>query len=140
MSKKIIGYTCGVYDLYHVGHTRILENAKKKCDFLIVGLSTDELSLTKGKKPIYKYDDRKEILLSNRNVDSVIPQVTFDKYEAWKEVKFHKLFVGDDWYGQENWRIMESELSKSGVRVVFFPYTKGTSSTLINNILNTTRL
>ena len=80
MSKKIIGYTCGVYDLYHVGHIRILENAKKKCDFLIVGLSTDELSLTKGKKPIYKYDDRKEILLSNRNVDSVIPQVTFDKF------------------------------------------------------------
>ena len=86
MNKKVIGYTCGVYDLFHVGHVRILANAKKLCDYLIVGLSIDELSQSKGKRPIYKYDDRKEILLSNKNVDSVIPQTTFDKYEAWKEL------------------------------------------------------
>jgi glycerol-3-phosphate cytidylyltransferase len=135
MSKKIIGYTCGVYDLYHVGHIRILENAKKKCDFLIVGLSTDELSLTKGKKPIYKYDDRKEILLSNRNVDSVIPQVTFDKYEAWKEVKFHKLFVGDDWLGHPDWIKYEELLSKHNVQVVYTPYTKSISSSSIRQSL-----
>lgn len=135
MSKKIIGYTCGVYDLFHVGHVRILENAKKECDFLIVGLSTDELAQTKGKTPLFKYDDRKEILLANRNVDSVIPQASFDKYEAWKKVNYNKLFVGDDWLGHPDWVKYEELLSKHGVPVVYLQYTKNISSSSIRNSL-----
>lgn len=137
----IIGYTTGVFDLFHIGHVNVLKNAKGMCDKLIVGVSTDDLvQNVKNKSPVIPFIERCEILSSCKYVDVVIAQNDRNKTNIQDRLKFDILFVGDDWYGQENWRIMESELSKSGVRVVFFPYTKGTSSTLINNILNTTRL
>jgi glycerol-3-phosphate cytidylyltransferase len=137
----IIGYTTGVFDLFHIGHVNVLKNAKGMCDKLIVGVSTDDLvQNVKNKSPVIPFIERCEILSSCKYVDVVIAQNDRNKINIQDRLKFDILFVGDDWYGQENWRIMESELSKSGVRVVFFPYTKGTSSTLINNILNTTRL
>ena len=137
----IIGYTTGVFDLFHIGHVNVLKNAKGMCDKLIVGVSTDDLvQNVKNKSPVIPFIERCELLSSCKYVDVVIAQTDRNKINIQDRLKFDILFVGDDWYGQENWRILESELSKSGVRVVFFPYTKGTSSTLINNILNTTRL
>jgi len=132
----IIGYTTGVFDLFHVGHVNVLKNAKSMCDKLIVGVSSDELvEEKKNKKPIIPFVERCEVVGSCKYVDVVIPQTDRDKKIIYDKLKFDLLFVGDDWYGDKNWKNMELELKKNGVRIVFFPYTKGTSSSLINEIL-----
>ena len=131
----IIGYTSGVYDLFHVGHLNLLRNAKGMCDKLIVGVSTDELVEYKNKKAVIPHTERMEIVRALRYVDSVIAQENLNKYEMWEKLKFDVLFVGDDWYKTEKWEQLEAQLKSVGVRVVYFPYTKGTSSTLLNNIL-----
>ena len=131
----IIGYTSGVYDLFHVGHLNILKNAKSMCDKLVVGVSTDELSMYKGKKPLIPFEDRIEIVRAIRFVDAVVPQETMDKVEMCKKIKATVLFVGDDWYQSPSWERYEQELQKIQVKVVYFPYTKGISSTKINSML-----
>ena len=131
----IIGYTSGVYDLFHVGHLNLLRNAKGMCDKLIVGVSTDELVKYKNKKAVIPHAERMEIVRALRYVDSVIAQENMNKFEMWEKLKFDVLFVGDDWYKTEKWEQIEAQLKNVGVRVVYFPYTKGTSSTLLNNIL-----
>ncbi len=131
----IIGYTTGVYDLFHVGHLNLLRNARAMCDKLIVGVSTDELVAYKFKKAVIPFTERMEIVRSNRYVDAVIPQETFDKMETWKKLKFDVMFVGDDWYQTEKWQDLENQFAKVGVRIVYFPYTKGSSSTLLNEAL-----
>jgi len=137
----IIGYTTGVFDLFHVGHVNVLKNAKSMCDKLIVGVSTDELvANAKNKKPVIPFIERCEIVASCKYVDVVIAQNDRNKIKIHDKLKFDILFVGDDWYGHKNWKNMELELKENGVRLVFFPYTKGTSSTLINEILIKTRL
>jgi glycerol-3-phosphate cytidylyltransferase len=135
----IIGYTSGVYDLFHVGHLNLLKNAKGMCDKLIVGVTTDDLSLYKGKKPLIPFEDRLEIVRSIRYVDSVVPQETMDKAEMCKKLKASVLFVGDDWYNTPKWNTIESELNEIGVKVVYFPYTKGVSSTMISKTLKEVR-
>ena len=127
----IIGYTCGVYDLLHVGHINLLKNAKSMCDKLIVGLTTDKGVQYKFKNTILKYDDRKKILESLKYVDSVIPQEDTDKVLAWNKIKFNILFVGDDWYNTPKWNGFENELKQHNVKIVYFPYTKSCSTTLI---------
>jgi glycerol-3-phosphate cytidylyltransferase len=133
--KNIIGYTTGVFDLFHVGHLRLLERAKSLCEKLIVGVSTDELVSYKHKKAVIPFEERAEIIAGIKYVDTVIPQETMDKMDAWKRLKFDVMFVGDDWYKTEKWEQIELELKKAGVRIIYFPYTKGTSSTLINEVL-----
>tara|TARA_B110000858_G_C17349768_1_gene270439 strand:+ start:80 stop:499 length:420 start_codon:yes stop_codon:yes gene_type:complete len=136
----IIGYTTGVFDLFHVGHVNVLKNAKSMCDKLIVGVSTDELVKdAKNKNPVIPYIERSEIVASCKYVDVVIAQNDRNKINIHGKLKFNILFVGDDWYGHKNWKDMELELKEKDVRVVFFPYTEGTSSTLINEILVKTR-
>jgi glycerol-3-phosphate cytidylyltransferase len=135
----IIGYTSGVYDLFHVGHLNLLKNAKGMCDKLIVGVTTDDLSLYKGKKPLIPFEDRLEIVRSIRYVDSVVPQETMDKAEMCKKLKASVLFVGDDWYNTPKWNDIERELDEIGVKVVYFPYTKGVSSTIISEALKKAR-
>ena len=136
----VIGYTTGVFDLFHIGHLNILRNAKAMCDKLIVGVSTDELIWEyKNKKAVIPFDERCEIVRNIRCVDAVVRQDTMDKYEAWKKIKFDVLFVGDDWYNTDKWQKIENELLEVGVRTVYFPYTRGTSSTLINKILEEKR-
>ena len=94
----IIGYTTGVFDLFHVGHLNILKRAREQCDFLIVGVSTDELvEQYKNKRPVICYQERMEIVKAIRYVDRVVPQTSRDKLAAWKEHRFDKMFVGDDW-------------------------------------------
>ena len=127
----IIGYTSGVYDLFHIGHLNVLKNAKSMCDRLVVGVTTDELALYKNKKPIIPYEERAEIVRSIRYVDAVVPQENMDKLTMCKKLKASVMFVGDDWYDTEKWNGFEEEFQKEGIQIVYFPYTKGTSSTIL---------
>ena len=133
--KMIIGYTTGVYDLFHIGHLNLLKNAKGLCDKLIVGVTVDELVAYKQKKAVIPFEERIEIVRNIKCVDVAIPQNTIDKFEAWKKLHYDVLFVGDDWYATSSWEKMEEELKQVGVRIIYFPYTKTTSSTVIRNTL-----
>ena len=138
--KLIIGYAAGVFDLFHVGHVNILNNAKALCDKLIVGVTTDELLAEyKRKKSIIPFAERCKIVSNIKAVDAVVAQESMNKYEMWEKIKFDIMFVGDDWYNTTEWKKFEEEFSRVGVRIVFYPYTKGTSSTLINEILERER-
>ena len=135
----VIGYTAGVYDLFHIGHLNLLKNAKGMCDKLIVGVTTDELVTYKGKHPIIPFEDRIEIVRSIKYVDAAIPQRDMDKVSMCKKLKAQLLFVGDDWYGTEKWESYEKEFVQAGVKIIYFPYTKGISSTLISKTLGQVR-
>lgn len=134
---KRIGYTTGVYDLFHIGHANLLRRARLECDFLIVGVTTDELCIgAKGKAPIIPFTERMSVVESIRYVDMVVPQVNYDKMEAWRNHKFNVMFVGDDWKGTSKWTRLEQEFSSVGVEIVYFPYSQQTSSTRIRAILD----
>lgn len=134
--SRIIGYTTGVFDMFHIGHLNILRRAKEQCDYLIVGVSTDENVMTyKHKSPVIPYEERKAIVEAIRYVDQVVPQTSMDKFEAWKALGFHRLFHGNDWKGSSMYDEVEAKLKAVGVEVVYFPYTKGTSSTLLGEKL-----
>lgn len=130
MKQHKIGYTTGVFDLFHVGHLNILRRAKEQCEFLIVGVSTDELVMEyKNKKPVIPYVDRAEIIEGIKYVDMVVPQVNRDKFSAWENHKFDAMFVGDDWKGSPLFSEVERKFKRVGVEIVYFPYTKGVSTT-----------
>ena len=134
--KMLIGYTAGVYDLFHIGHLNILKNAKSLCDKLIVGVSTDQLVKEyKNKNTIIPFEERIDIIRSLKYVDAVTPQDTMDKFSIWEKLKFDLMIVGDDWYKTNKWEKYEKIFSDVGVKIIYFPHTKGTSSTLINEIL-----
>lgn len=139
MSATIVGYTSGVYDLFHIGHLNLLKNAKGLCDKLIVGVSVDELVAYKHKKAVIPFAERLEIVRSIKYVDAAIPQDDLDKFKMWEKLHFDVLFVGDDWFKSERWQEMEKKFDAVGVRVVYFPYTKGTSSTILNETLRKLR-
>jgi glycerol-3-phosphate cytidylyltransferase len=132
----VIGYTAGVYDLFHIGHLNLLKNAKGMCDKLVVGVTVDELVSYKGKKAMIPFEDRIEIVRSIKYVDAAVPQYNMDKLEACKKLNAQILFVGDDWYGTDKWKAYEKEFEEAGIKIVYFPYTKGTSSTQIRKSLN----
>ncbi|MFC7322726.1 adenylyltransferase/cytidyltransferase family protein [Halobacillus campisalis] len=132
MKPYKIGYTTGVFDLFHVGHLNILKKAKEQCDYLIVGVSTDELvQQYKNKQPVIPFVDRREIVNGIKFVDQVVPQINRDKLAAWEVLNFNVMFVGDDWKGDELFMEVEKEFNQVGVDIVYFPYTKGVSSTLV---------
>jgi len=135
----IIGFTTGVYDLFHIGHLNLLRNAKGMCDKLIVGVTTDELVAYKNKKAVIPYTERVEIVRSIKYVDSVIPQENMNKFEMWEKLKFDVMFVGDDWFSTPKWEEIEMRFKEVGVRIVYFPYTKGISSTMLNETLSKLR-
>ncbi|MDC1050746.1 adenylyltransferase/cytidyltransferase family protein [Candidatus Marinimicrobia bacterium] len=130
-----LGYTTGVYDLFHIGHLNLLRKAKSYCEKLIVGVSTDDLVAYKNKKAVIPFEERIEIISSIKYVDDVIKQKNFDKFKVWKDLKFNVMFVGDDWKGSPSWLEYEKKFKSVDVDIVYLPYTKGTSSTLINQIL-----
>ena len=134
-----IGYTTGVYDLFHIGHLNLLRKAKAQCDYLIVGVSTDELVSYKHKHAVIPFEERKEIVGAIKFVDEVVTQENMNKMEAWDKYRFDVMFVGDDWKGTDKWNKIEADLNAVGAKVVYFPYTKGTSSTLINETLHKLR-
>ena len=132
----IIGYTTGVFDLFHIGHLNILRRAKEQCDYLIVGVSTDELvEQYKNKRPIISFEERCEIVKAIRYVDEVVPQTDREKFAAWERLKFNKMFVGDDWKGSPLFTQLEEQFKPHGVEIVYFPYTKGTSSSFLKETL-----
>ena len=133
---KKIGYTTGVFDLFHIGHLNILKRAKLECDYLIVGVTSDELALSaKNKKPIIPFQERMEIVESIKFVDEVVPQINYDKMEAWNNLKFDLMFVGNDWKGTDKWDKLEQDFNQYGVEILYFPYTSHTSSTILREIL-----
>ncbi len=134
--SKIVGYTTGVFDLFHVGHLNILKRAKELCDYLIVGVSTDELVESyKNKTPIIPFEQRMEIVGAIRYVDEVVPQETMDKLSAWHKLKFDVMFHGDDWKGTDMYDKIEKEFNELGVKLVFIPYTNGVSATTLTERL-----
>lgn len=134
--KKIVGYTTGVYDMFHIGHLNILKRAKEQCDYLIVGVSTDELVLCdKNKSPIITFEERIKIVESIRYVDKVVPQFDKNKIKAWEKYKFDKMFVGDDWKGTDTWNKFEKQFAQVGVEIVYLPHTDGISSTKLAGII-----
>ena len=138
-SQQIIGYAAGVFDLFHIGHLNLLKNAKGMCDRLVVGVTVDELVTYKGKTPMIPFYDRIEIIRSIKYVDAAIPQYDMDKISTCKKLGAKVLFVGDDWYDTDKWRDYEKECAAAGIQVVYFPYTKGISSTIINKTLKQIR-
>ena len=132
MKKYKVGYTTGVFDLFHIGHLNILKKAKEQCDYLIVGVSTDELVQSyKNKLPVIPFEERMEIVKSIRYVDEVVAQENRDKYSAWENLQFDVMFVGDDWKGNKLFEEVEQKFKSVGVDIVYFPYTQGTSSTIL---------
>jgi len=137
--KLTIGYTSGVYDLFHVGHLNLLKNAKGLCDKLIVGVTSDKLVSYKNKKAMIPHAERMEIVRSIKFVDAVVPQDNMDKFKMWQRLKFDVMFVGDDWFETDKWRELDRQFKSVGVKIIYFPYTKGISSTLINKTLSNLR-
>lgn len=135
----IIGYTTGVFDLFHIGHLNLLKNAKGLCDKLIVGVTIDELVSYKGKKAMIPFEDRIEIVRSIKYVDAAIPQHDMDKLSACKKLNAHILFVGDDWYATDKWKEYEKSFEQENIKIIYFPYTKGVSSTKISETLQRVR-
>lgn len=134
---QIVGYTTGVFDLFHIGHLNILKRAKYHCDYLIVGVTTDELSVArKGKRPVVPFAERLEIVQHINVVDSVVPQATMDKFKAWEQLQFNRMFVGNDWKGTDKWNGYEAQFKQVGVDIMYFPYTQRTSSTELREALD----
>lgn len=125
-----IGYTQGVYDMFHVGHLRLINHAKELCDYLIVGVNADELVQSyKDKKPVISQEERAEIVRNIRAVDECVIVSTLDKTEILKNFRFDAVFIGDDWKGHPRWVKTEEELKPFHVDVVYLPHTDGISST-----------
>jgi glycerol-3-phosphate cytidylyltransferase len=129
MAKYKVGYTTGVFDVFHVGHLNILERAKEQCDYLIVGVSTDELVQSyKHKTPVIPFEDRMRIVAAIRVVDRVVPQVNMDKREAWESLHYDVMFHGDDWKNTDMYNEEIRKLGEVGVDVVFLKHTPGVST------------
>lgn len=137
MKKYKIGYTTGVFDMFHIGHLNILKNAKEQCDYLIVGVSTDEVvGAYKNKKPVIPFEDRKEIVKAIKYVDEVVAQTSMDKLQAWEKLHYDVLFHGSDWKNSDMYNSLEKQLSEHGVDVVFLPHTDGISSSMLSEIVS----
>ncbi len=137
MKKYKIGYTTGVFDMFHIGHLNILKRAKEQCEYLIVGVSTDEVVETyKHKRPVIPFEERIAIVEAIRYVDKVVPQISMDKMEAYNALKFDALFHGSDWKGSNMYEKIVADFEKVGVDVVFLPHTDGISSTIIREKVN----
>ena len=133
----IIGYTTGVFDMFHIGHLNILRRAKEKCDYLIVGVSTDEVvEGYKHHKPIIPYEQRAAIVEAIKYVDEVVPQTTMDKTEFLKQRHFDVMFHGDEWKGTDLYNRYEEEFAKYGARIEYLSHTEGISSSMLRKIVN----
>jgi glycerol-3-phosphate cytidylyltransferase len=131
-----VGYVPGAWDMFHIGHLNILLRAREQCDRLIVGVVTDEaLHQAKGKFPVIPLEERVEVIRHLAMVDDVVVDFSPDKLEVWERVGFDVLFKGDDWRGTPKGEKLEADMASVGVRVIYFPYTVHTSSTLLRSVL-----
>jgi glycerol-3-phosphate cytidylyltransferase len=136
-----LGYTAGVFDFFHVGHLNLLRNASQACDHLIVGVTTDDLAeQTKGIRPLIPFTERMEIVQSLRFVDHVLPQTSLDKMEAWANLRYDVLFVGENMRHADHWGEWEQRLSENGARLQYLPYTVETASTVLREALRSSRV
>lgn len=134
--SKIVGYTTGVYDMFHIGHLNVIRRAKEQCDYLIVGVSTDGLvQKEKNKTPVIPYEERAAIVAALRYVDEVVPQEDKNKLGAWEKYHFDKMFVGSDWKGTPQWEKYERQLRPHGVEIVYLSHTDGISSTKLTGVI-----
>jgi glycerol-3-phosphate cytidylyltransferase len=135
--SAVVGYAPGAYDLFHIGHLNVLRQAREMCDVLVAGVVADEIcELTKGVRPFVPLEERLDIVRSIGIVDSVHAETTPDKLDAWQEVRFDRIFKGDDWRGTAKGRDLEERLGAVGVEVVYFPYTMHTSSTMLRRAVS----
>lgn len=135
--KYKIGYATGVFDMFHIGHLNLLKRAKEQCDYLIVGVNSGDLVRAyKSKSPVIPTEERRLIVEACRYVDRAVVVEVRDKIDAYHKFGFDVVFVGDDWKGSESYNKMEEELNELGVEIVYLPYTQGTSSTLMREVLN----
>lgn len=134
MRKYKIGYTQGVFDMFHIGHLNLLRNAKAQCNKLIVGVNSNELVESyKNKLPVIDEKARAEIILALKCVDECIIVNTLDKMQIWNLLNFEAIFIGSDWKENERWNNTKIELKKVGAEVVFIDYTPNVSSTILRN-------
>ena len=137
MKKYKVGYTTGVYDMFHIGHLNILKRAKEQCELLIVGVTTDALCYARKRKyPIISEADRMAIVAELRCVDRVVPQENMDKLAAVKKYHVDAVFVGSDWKGTDLWNHYEKEFTEVGCVVVYLDHTEGISSSILRDRLN----
>ena len=135
--KYKIGYTTGVYDMFHIGHLNILKRAKDQCETLIVGVTTDELCYKRKRKyPIINEQERMAIVSAIRYVDKVIPQADMEKINLVKALGADAVFVGSDWKGTEIWKQYEKDFAKVGCTVIYLDHTDGISSSILRDKLN----
>ena len=136
MAKYKIGFTDGVYDMFHIGHLNMIRHAKAFCDYLIVGVHSDAIvEGYKHRKPVINEHDRREIVGAIREVDMAVINETRDKMTLWNKYHFDVIFIGDDWKGTERWNNFEKILAEVGVSVEYLPYTKGISTTQLREQL-----
>lgn len=132
MKRYQIGYTQGVFDMFHIGHLNLLKHAKEQCEYLIVGVNSDDLVKEyKNKETVVDEKERAEIVGSIKYVDKCVITDTLDKIDQWKKYQFEAIFIGDDWKGNDRWLKTEIELEKVGAKVVYLSYTSGVSSTYL---------
>ena len=136
MKNFKIGYTTGVFDLFHIGHLNILKKAKEECDYLIVGVTTDDLTFSmKNKKPIIPFNERISIIESIKYVDKAVAKSNSNNFEAWNSLKFDVMFKGDDWKDTDKGASLEKSFESSGVHIHYFPYTENTSSSILREVI-----
>lgn len=129
MKHKKIGYTSGVFDMFHIGHLNIIRKAKKNCDYLIVAVSSDELTFKlKNKKPHISFKERIQIIKSLKYVDKVVKEKKDDKIKAWKNYRYNIIFKGSDWKKSKKWIQLKKFFFKNNVKIKFFAYTKNIST------------
>lgn len=120
--------------MFHIGHLNILRRAKADCDFLIVGVSTDEnVQNYKHKTPRISFENRAAIVSAIKYVDAVVPQNDMDKFAAWERLHFDAIYHGDDWKGSNMYNEIEEKLASVGCKMIFLPHTDGISSTMLND-------
>lgn len=130
MKKNKIIITYGTFDLFHVGHVRLLKRIKKLGDTLIVVLSSDEFNSLKGKKTVIPFEDRKEVLESCRYVDVVLEEKNWDqKIHDIKNNNVDIFVMGDDWEG-------EFDFLSSLCEVIYLPRTNGVSTTHLKEVIS----
>lgn len=132
MKKYKLGYTTGVFDMFHIGHLNILRRAKEQCERLIVGVSTDDVVESyKHHRPVIPFENRAAIVEAIQYVDQVVPQETMDKFDAWQKLKFNVMFHGSEWKGTDLYNGYEKKFAEVGVEIVYLSHTEGISSTML---------
>lgn len=135
MKKYKVGYTQGVYDMFHIGHLNLLNNARELCEHLIVGVNSDELvTQYKHKLPVIPEEERRMIVANIKAVDACEIVDTLDKVENYKRFHYDAVFIGDDWKGNARWTQTEKDLAPYGVDVVYLPHTQGICSTELRKV------